>query len=87
MSKITIKEAFDQGIAKLRRDPWEPSAHIELEITSLPSGKRVHGPWVTLHGIGVREDGTVGPTETPLLWADLDWTERAWEPWERSPTS
>jgi hypothetical protein len=45
---MTISEATEQGIQRLTRKEWNPTAYIELYFIDSEE-KRYSGPWVTLH--------------------------------------
>lgn len=64
---MRIDQAFKQGHLRLRCDPWNPYAHIELVPV-----REGYGPWVWLRDVG---------SEQKLLALDLlDF--HGWEPWE-----
>lgn len=42
---MTIKEALDRGIKKIRLSKWEPGAFLELPILE----GRGYGPWGTVY--------------------------------------
>lgn len=78
---LSLSEAVEQGIAKLRRDPWEPNSHVEIHITEAG----LHGPWVKVRsGVGLPGDmeGVVdGRFEETVFYSYFDWDEPHWEPW------
>ena len=45
---MTLKEAMEKGLTKIRLPVWNP--HAYLELYKLPSGH--YGPWVTLKDVG-----------------------------------
>jgi hypothetical protein len=70
----TVSELFNEGVTKMRREPWNPYAYVELTATGEDKdGKRFHGPWVTLHDIRSEP--------FKILITEIGATEPVWEPW------
>lgn len=69
---MTFAEAVKAGHLRLRRDPWNEYAHIEL--MPIRDG---YGPWVFLRDVGVPPDI---PAEQKIL--SFEFPKDGWEPWE-----
>ena len=50
---MTISEAVQNGIGRLRKPYWNPQAWLELYLLD---GR--YGPWATLHDVGLPAEGT-----------------------------
>lgn len=77
---MTLNEACERGILKLRHDPWEPWSHIEIHITDTGH----HGPWVKVrsgHNVPAMEGVVDGAFEESVLFSSFDWDEDIWEAW------
>ncbi|OHD23861.1 MAG: hypothetical protein A2Y38_17380 [Spirochaetes bacterium GWB1_59_5] len=76
---MTIGEAAAAGIARLRRDPWNPAAYILINIM-----EGCYGPWATLFDVEFPEDyakkhnlqDICTPMTIPLIGMD----DYVWEP-------
>jgi len=71
---LTISDAFKAGHMRLRREPWNPFAHIEL----IRAGDG-HAIWVKLHDVTQMVESTE-PQQVPLMPPYDDGTA-VWEPW------
>jgi hypothetical protein len=71
---MTLGQAANRGIARLRRPSWDPSKSIELDLPRDENGNLTGytGPWVTLRDAGTEE--------TFIIFAFNE--EEDWEPVE-----
>jgi len=73
---MTITEALDKGVKRVRKPEWAKSESLELP-PMLPNGR--HGPWFTLRGIVFDASGSLIEKETPLLFFQADDKASDWE--------
>jgi hypothetical protein len=75
---MTLREAAEQGIQRLRREEWGPTAYLRLDLVTFGS-ERSAGPWGHLYDRGTQEaTGAETPQDVLLLGADAG----AWLPYE-----
>jgi|SaaInlV_135m_DNA_1039713.scaffolds.fasta_scaffold134754_1 hypothetical protein len=81
----TISELFKQGHNKLRREPWNKHAHVEvsrMKAGVLGNAEDSMGPWVTMRDIHYEGDPPV--FEKKFLVTQVP-DDDSWEPWVEVP--
>lgn len=74
---ISIHQAVQRGISKIRRDPWGHGAYLELDIR-----KDEHGTFST---VPRAIEHNVDTERRNVLINHFDCGEEIWEPYEGSP--